>query len=157
MRSSVRRILATEVARVLPFAVYLAIPALGGAWLPQHEYWLYLVKVMIVAGLVIWLRPRLPEMRWAFSWAAVGVGLAIAILWELASNYVPGLGRLFDHAQHLLLGKPLPPIHEPERWTPLVAFSHSPGLAYFFVAARVLGRSFLVPLVEEVFLQFSLL
>ena len=136
---------------MLPFAVFLLIPALGGAWLPHHEYWLYAAKVLVVTGLVGWLRPRLPELKWSFSWAAVGVGVGIAVVWELLSNDVPGLGRLYEHAQQVLAGKPLPPIRKPESWTPLAAFPEAPALAYLFVVVRVLGRSLLVPIVEEVF------
>ena len=140
-----------EIPRVLPFAVYLAIPALGGTWLPHHEYWLYAVKVAVAARLVWWMRRRLPEMRGSFSWAAVGVGISIAVLWEVISYYVPGLGRLYEHALHLFTGKPLPPTHPPEPWAPLTVFSEAPAIAYALITIRVLGRSLLVPLIEETF------
>lgn len=142
---------APEVPRVLPFAVFLLVPILGSKLLPHPDYWLYAAKVGIVAGLIVWLRPRLPEMKWSFSWMAVGVGVGIALLWELISRNVPGLSRLYEHVVHLITGQPLPPAKPPESWTPLTVFKDAPALAYFFIAIRILGRSLLVPLVEEVF------
>lgn len=140
-----------EVPRVLPFAAYLLIPALGASLVPNPDYWLYAAKVVVVAALIGWLRPRLTEMKWSFSWTAVGVGIGIAILWEVLSRQVPGLGRLYEHARHLLTGSVLPPIKPTEPWNPLVVFRDAPALAYAFIAVRVLGRSLLVPLIEEVF------
>jgi hypothetical protein len=140
-----------EFARVLPFAVYLAIPALGGGWLPQHEYWLYAVKVVVVAGLVLWLRRRLPEVKWSFSWVAVGVGIGVAVVWELISHQVPGLGRISELAKHAWSGQPLPPTAPVDGWTPLKAFPNLPVVAYGLVGIRVLGRSWLVPIIEETF------
>lgn len=140
-----------EVPRVLPFAVYLLIPALGAKLVPNPEYWLYAAKVVLVAGLIWWLRPRLTEMKLSFSWMAVGVGVGIAVLWELISRHVPGLERIYDYARHTLTGSALPAEKPPEPWNPLSVFPNFPALAYAFVAVRVLGRSLLVPLIEEVF------
>jgi len=139
------------VPRVLPLIVYLLIPALGSKLLPHPDYWLYVIKVAVVAGLVIWFRPRLPELRWSFSWIAVAVGFGIAVVWEVLSRQVPGLERLYEHVVHLVTGKELPPAKPPEAWTPLTVFKEAPALAYFFIAIRVLARSLLVPLFEEVF------
>jgi CAAX prenyl protease-like protein len=147
-----KSLLATpEAARVLPFAVFLLIPALGAKLLPNPDYWLYALKIGAVSLLLYWLRPRLPEMKWSFSWAAVGVGLGVAVLWELLSRNVPGLTRIYEYALHWTTGRALPPVKPPEGWTPLTVFRNAPALAYCFIALRILGRSLVVPLIEEVF------
>jgi len=142
-----------EVPRVLPYAVLPLIPALGSQWMPHPEYWLYAAKILVAAVLVGWLRPRLPEMKWSFSWMAVAVGVGIAVLWELLGRQVPGLGRLYDFVAHFATGKPMPDIKPSESWTPLLVFRDAPLLGWIFVAIRVLARSLLIPLIEEVFFR----
>ena len=142
---------APEVPRVLPMLAYLLIPVLGASLVPHPDYWLYGVKVLVVSGLVWSLRARLPELKLSFSWVAVLVGVLVAVLWEILPRYVPGLERLYQLALHFTTGRELPPVKPADAWTPLTVFRDTPALAYGFVVLRVLGRSLLVPLVEEVF------
>lgn len=129
----------------------LLIPALGASLVPHPDYWLYAIKIAAAAGLIVWLRPRLPEMKWSFSGMAVVVGIGIAVLWEILPRYVPGLARLYDFLLHFVTGRAMPPEKSADRWVPLTVFQETPALAYAFITLRVLARSLLVPLVEEVF------
>lgn len=144
---------APEIPRVLPYAALALIPALGSKLVPDPDYWLYAAKILIAAALLWWLRPRLPEMKWSFSWMAVAVGVSIAVIWELLARHVPGLGRIYDIAVNSATGKPMPDAKPPESWTPLVVFKDAPVLAWSFIAIRVLARSLLIPMIEEVFFR----
>jgi ferredoxin len=50
---------------VLPFGVFALITAFSPDLFPGSEYWLYALKTLAVGGLLWWLRPWLPEMKWA--------------------------------------------------------------------------------------------
>ena len=140
-----------EFPRVLPFAVFLVIGSLAGKWFPGSEYWLYALKTGVVAALVWVLRPRIAEMRWSFSIPAVGVGVAVAVLWIALDGVIPSLASIYDRVSALWTGQaPVPRPAEPP-WNPQAFFSGSPVLGWAFVAVRVLGRSLLVPMIEEVF------
>ena len=140
-----------EVPRVLPFAVFLLVGSLQGKGFSGSEYWLYAAKTLGVGALLWALRNWLPEMNWNFKVEAVLVGLVIAALWIGLDGKIPSLDALWGHAQALVTGKaPEPP--KPETpWNPLEFFRDAPALGWAFVAVRVLGRSLVVPPLEEVF------
>jgi len=140
-----------EFPRVLPFAVFLLIGSLAGKGFAGSEYWVYAIKTLVAAVLVWTLRGRLPEMRWAFSLPAVAVGITVAALWMALDGQIPSLSALYDRFSTLWTGKaPVPEPVEPP-WNPLVFFRDAPALGWAFVAVRVVGRSVLVPMIEEVF------
>lgn len=140
-----------EIPRVLPFVLFLGIGALAGKAFAGSEYWMYAVKTGVVA-VVLWaFRRRLPEMRWAFSPEAVGVGVGIAVLWILGAQYLPGLGRTWDLIREATGGPPAPAPKAAEAWNPVAHFAGQPALGWAFVVVRVLGRSLVVPPLEEVF------
>lgn len=140
-----------EFPRVVPFAVFLLIGSLSGKFFAGSEYWIYALKTLVVAGLVWALRGRLPEMRWTVSLPAVAVGIAVAVLWIGLDGRIPSLSALYDRFSTLWTGKaPAPETMDPP-WNPLAFFRDAPALGWAFVAVRVVGRSVLVPMVEEVF------
>lgn len=140
-----------EFPRVLPFAVFLVIGSLAGKWFPGSEYWLYALKTVVVAALVWALKGRIPEMRWNFSPQALGVGVGVAVLWIGLDGVIPSLASIYDRVSALWTGRaPVPrPVDPP--WNPLAFFTGAPALGWGFVGVRVLGRSLLVPMIEEVF------
>jgi uncharacterized protein len=140
-----------EAPRVLPFVLFLLIGSLQGKLFPGSEYWFYALKTLLVGGILWALRGWLAEMKWAFSWEGVVVGLAIAGLWIGLSGRVPTLGDLWDAGHKFVTGKAAEP-HPPEApWNPVTFFAGNPALGWGFVAVRVLGRSLVVPAMEEVF------
>jgi CAAX prenyl protease-like protein len=140
-----------EFPRVLPFAVFLLIGSLAGKLFPGSEYWLYALKTLVVAGVVWGLRDRLPEMRWKASLPAIGVGVLVAVVWIGLDGRIPSLSAIYDRVSTLWTGRaPAPqPVDPP--WNPLAFFKDAPALGWGFRAIRVVGRSVLVPMVEEVF------
>ncbi len=140
-----------EMPRVLPFVLFLGVGALAGKAFTGSEYWMYAAKTIGVGALLWAWRRRLPEMRWAFSVEALVVGLAIAALWLGLSGHIPSLGRLWDLIREATGGPPAPAPKPVEVWNPVVHFAGQPILGWGFVLIRVLGRSLVVPALEEVF------
>ena len=119
--------------RVLPFLVFTLMTSLPTQLYPGDLFWNYALKTLLVGGLLVWLRPWLPEMKWAVSPEALGVGLGVAVLWIFLD------ARMNTHPK-------------PEDvWNPVAFFKEAPWIGWGLVAIRVLGRSIVVPMVEEVF------
>ncbi len=114
---------------VVPFLVFVSLTEL------EHHVaggtsWLYPVRALVVAGLLLLLRRWLaPEGRW--SWAvAIGTGLVVLVLWILPEGRYPLLGQreVFD------------PFHRLAR-----------AEAWLWVGARLFGAAVVVPVAEEFF------
>jgi CAAX prenyl protease-like protein len=124
------------VPRVVPFVIFLLLTAGQGWFGPASVYWFYLAKTVVGLWLLIEIRPLIPEMRWACSWEAVAVGLGVLVMWIGIDPFYPKLGA----------AKVVPENANPN----LVFGQHSP-LACFFLAVHLLGMTFVVPPLEEVF------
>lgn len=122
-----------EFARIAPFAVFVLLTALQGQFGPGSAYWLYFIKTLVGAWMVWEARPFIAEMRWALSWEAVVVGIAIFGVWVGLDGFYPRLSKLG------------------EGWNPNREYGDGTGLAWFFVVVRIAGSSLVVPPIEEVF------
>jgi membrane protease YdiL (CAAX protease family) len=140
-----------EIPRVLPFAVFLVFTSLQGKYFAGSEYWLYAVKTLAAAGLIWHFRPRLAELKWAVSWEAIVVGIGIAALWLGLDGRIPSVGAISDWVTERITGKIAEPAKPEAPWNPLAFFQGNAALGYAFLAVRVLGRSIVVPMVEELF------
>jgi hypothetical protein len=138
-----------EMPRVLPFVIFLAVGALAGKAFAGSEYWMYAAKTLGVGALLWFWRRRLPEMRWAFSVEGVVVGIVIAVLWLGLSGQIPSLGRTWDLIREATGGPAAPTPKAMEAWNPVAFFQGQPLLGWAFVMIRVLGRSLVVPALEE--------
>ena len=128
--------------RVVPFVLFLALTYLQGHLGEAARYWLYLVKTLVGAWMIAWMWPRVKEMRWNWSGAALFVGVGIFILWVGLDAALKALGLDPAFAK---MGKPGP------AWNPHVAFGADSALAWGLVMVRTLGSSLVVPPLEEVF------
>ena len=128
------------LARVAPFAIFLLLTALQGHWDETSRYWLYLAKTIIGAGLVWLMWPVVTEMRWAFSWEAVVVGVGVFVIWVGLDGWYPSLDAIFKKSA---ANKPL--------WNPHAQFGQGSAMAWTFIATRIVGSTFVVPPLEEVF------
>ncbi|HEY2951854.1 MAG TPA: CAAX prenyl protease-related protein [Verrucomicrobiae bacterium] len=129
-------------ARVAPFIIFL-----GLTWLQNHfgeagRYWIYAAKTGVGAWMLWQLRGAIAEMRWAFSWEAVGVGVAVFVMWVGLDDWLKALGC--DSGFHRQKNTDPP-------WNPNTAFGAGSVMAWFFVAVRIAGSSLVVPPLEEVF------
>ncbi len=121
------------LARALPFFIFAGLTSLQGVFGDESRYWIYLLKTCAGIGLLWWVRPWVSEMKWAFSWEAVAVGVGVFILWVGLDGFYPKLGSAGAV------------------WNPQAAFGDHSGLATLFIAVRILGATLVVPPLEEVF------
>jgi membrane protease YdiL (CAAX protease family) len=133
-------------ARVAPFLVFLALTCCQGKFGAASAYWFYLAKTLVGAWLIWEMRPFVSEMRWAFSWEAVAVGIGIFAVWVGISGEWTTQNSLW-----VKLGISHPPAKPATLWNPNEQFGSSSVLAWLFVVTRILGSSFVVPPLEEVF------
>lgn len=134
------------LARVAPFIVFVLITACQGSFGEIGRYWIYFAKT-VVGGWMLWtVHHVVAEMRWKFTWEAVVTGIAVFALWV-------GLDSIISTQQELWvklgLSKALTTPTLP--WNPFLQFGDGSALGWFFVAARILGSSNVVPPLEEVF------
>jgi len=134
------------LARVLPFAAFLALTLLQGRLGAASLFWLYGLKTLLGAYLVWLVWPLVAEMRWKFGWDAVLTGVVVFGLWVALGRgwgTQQGLAALFG----LSAATPAPA----PSWNPFAAFGDAPELAWCFVALRLIGSSLVVPPIEEAF------
>jgi CAAX prenyl protease-like protein len=131
-----------ETPRILPFAVFMLFTIIPASVFPGAEYWLYAAKTVAVAGLLWSIRRWLPEMKWAVSWEAVGIGILIAVVW-LGLPTIKPPWELFSSGTEAA--------KTADVWNPLAYFAGNPALGWAFLLIRTVGRSLVVPAVEEIF------
>jgi hypothetical protein len=121
------------VARVAPFIVFLALTFCQGKLGAASAYWFYFAKTIVGAWLIWEMRPFVLEMRWAVSWEGVVVGVGVFMIWV---GLDPFYRKIFTGAA---------------TGNPNDQFGEGSTLAWFFIAIHVLGMTFVVPPLEEVF------
>ena len=130
--------------RVEPFVIFVLLTAAQGKFGAASAYWFYLAKTLVGAWLIFASRPLVTEMRWAISWEAVLVGVGIFGLWVGISGEWTTQSSLW-----MKLGFSHPPEKFVAAWNPNEHFGSA--LAWLFIATRILGSTFIVPPLEEVF------
>lgn len=129
-----QRLAASPVlARVLPFLTFVILTFLQDRFGEPGRYWIYFLKTGVGAWMLWQVRPLIPEMQWTFNRSAISVGIGVFILWVALDPFYPKFGR------HGLM------------WNPFSEFEVTPWMAWFFVIVRILGSTFVVPWLEEVF------
>ena len=78
------------------------------------------------------MRPIVSEMRWAISWEAVVIGIAVFVMWVGIDPYYPQF-------------------KSSELWDPHRQFGQNSALAWLMIVTRILGSTLVVPPLEEVF------
>ena len=132
------------IIRAIPFILFVLLTSLQGEWGEASRYWVYILKTGIVGGCIIWLWPRIQEMRPIFSWEAVFAGVVVFILWVGLDPFYPKVRELWS----MVSGEEYVP---PLVWNPFACFGETSFIAWICVVVRILSASLLVPLVEEVF------
>jgi CAAX prenyl protease-like protein len=125
--------------RVAPFFVFVGLIALGGLFGKSGPFWIYTLRTFLGAYLLWEMRPFVPEMRWAISTEAVAVGVAVFIMWVGLDSFVP--------KNHLFFS----PSPKDIEWNPFERYGAGAAMGWFFVTVRLLGSTFIVAPLEEVF------
>jgi hypothetical protein len=132
--------------RAGPFFLFLLLTSCQGQFGAASAYWLYLAKTIIGLWLIWAIHPRVMEMRWSFSWEAVGIGIGVFAVWVgLSGEWTT------QHSLWMKLGITRPPLNPAPAWNPNLQFGSGSGLAGLFIVGRILGSTFIVPPLEEVF------
>ena len=132
--------------RVAPFVIFVLLTAAQGKFGAASACWFYLAKTLVGLWLIWEMRPFVSEMRWVFSWEAVIVGVGIFVLWVGISGEWTTQSSLW-----VKLGLSHPPEKLAAVWNPNEQFGTGSALAWLFITVRILGSTFVVPPLEEVF------
>jgi len=97
---------------------------------------MYLAKTIVGLWLVLMSRPFVSEMRWAFGWEAVVVGVGVFIMWVGIDPFYPRLPGIGQNTA---------------AWNPIAHYGQGSAMAWLFIVTRILGSTFVVPPIEEVF------
>ena len=120
-------------ARVLPFGVFVLLTQFQGQMGEGSYYWVYFAKTIVGAWLVWEMWPLAKEVRWAFSWEAVVVGIAVFAIWVGLDPYY----KKFSTPDHV--------------WNPHDHFGEGSALAWLIIVTRIAGSTLVVPPIEEAF------
>jgi len=134
---------------VLPMAVYMAFLTMQSS---TNLLWLYPVKVLVVAALLWWFRREYIELRPAWSWLGIAVGLLAIVFWIALDSYYWKTSEAqlaFERWISGVMKWPAPTgglsaPFDPTTITPLL-------LRYGFITCRVAGAVLVVPVMEELF------
>jgi CAAX prenyl protease-like protein len=132
--------------RVVPFFIFVLLTGAQGKFGAASAYWFYLAKTLVGLWLIFEMRPFVAELRWAFSWEAILVGVGVFAMWVGISGEWTTQNSLW-----IKLGISHPPKNPAAAWNPNEQFGSGSALAWLFVATRMLGSTFIVPPLEEVF------
>ncbi len=123
-------------ARVVPYVIILVLTFAQEECEGPARFWLYLGKIVVGAWCIWTVRDLVTEVRWAFSWEAVVVGVGVCAVWVGLDPYYPKIEFLFKG------GNP---------WNPFKQFGEGSAGGWFFVAVRTFGSAIVVPPIEEAF------
>jgi len=127
-----------EYARFMPFLIFVVITFAGGLLGGNAMFWLYAVKVVVGAWLVWEMRAFVPEMRWSFSWTAVGMGILVFVAWVGLDPFYPKNNLLFTDTEDSI-------------WNPFARFGEGSVIAWSLIVVRIFGMTIIVPPLEEAF------
>jgi membrane protease YdiL (CAAX protease family) len=143
------------LVRTVPFLVFVGLTAFQGQFGQDSRYWFYLIKTIAGAVMIWFMFPSVDEMRWAWSWRALAVGVGVFALWVGLDGLYLSLDKLLKAVLRpaanvfgLTAWCSTPPT-DPIPWNPHLRFG--PTAAWGFVMVRLLGSSLVVPPLEEVF------
>ena len=134
--------------RVAPFIIFLLLTFCQNRFGEAGRYWFYFAKSIVGAWLIWEIRPFVSELRLNFTWEAVAVGIGVLVMWVGIDGFYPKLSEL-----SVKLGLSKAPITPVLPWNPNLQFGEGAPLAWFFIVARILGASLVVPVLEEIFFR----
>ena len=140
---------------ILPMAVFLALVLVGEA--SERLYpWAYAARTVVVAGLLIWLWPRVRrDIGWTHLPLGALVGLVGFVQWVGLDKLLQTVRDRFpeDWQWASLWNLLVSGVRPGEGYDPVAQILEPAGLVAFlaFVAVRVIGPVLVVPVMEELF------
>lgn len=122
-------------ARAIPYILFVLPIYLGGKFGFESFYWVYFGRTLLGALLIWIIWPLVREMRYKFSWEAVVVGIGVFVMWV-------GIDTFYPHVAEPTLN-----------WNLFEHYGAGATMAWFFISVRLLGSTFVVPALEEVFFR----
>lgn len=134
--------------RVAPFVIFVLLTSLQGKLGNASAYWIYLAKTLVGLWLILEMCPFVAEMRWAFSWEAIVIGIGVFVMWIGISGEWTTQNSLW-----VKLGVSHPSANPVvvSIWDPQIQFGGFTSVAWFLMIVHILGMTFIVPPLEEVF------
>jgi CAAX prenyl protease-like protein len=134
-------------ARVAPFVIFVLVTAAQGHFGAASAYWFYLAKTLLGLWMIWEIYPLVPEMRWAFSWEAVVVGIAVFGMWIAIGHGIFTQDVLWSKVglSHHTQANPV------SIWDPQADFGGYTVIAWSLMIVHILGMTFIVPPLEEIF------
>lgn len=145
------------LVRAVPFVIFVLFTAAQGKFFEHSQYWFYLAKVPLGLALIWFMRPLVQEMRWAFSWEAVLVGVAVFGMWVGLDPFFARVSRscldiIWWGLELVRLDQFFPkPLPGTPTWKPFDSFPDHPSLAWLLVGGRIFCSTVVVPPLEEIF------
>ena len=133
---------APAAVRALPFFVYVLLTALQGRVGAASLYWIYALKTVAALLIALWVRPMIREWRWTLNAMSIGAGTLVFVVWVGLEGLHPTLAQIAPW----FVGSVADP-----SWKPFEFFSEHTAWAWVFIAIRILGTSYVVPPIEEMF------
>lgn len=134
------------IARVIPYIIFIALTALQGQFGEASKFWFYFAKSVVGAWLIWAILPVVKELRWTISLEAVLVGVGVIVVWIGLDGLYPTLDELW---RRIFGGEAKPA----QPWNPHQQFGAGSAMAWFFIVARILGSTLIVPPLEEIFFR----
>lgn len=142
--------------RVFPFVIFLLLTYCQGVGGETTRYWMYALKTLVGFWFVLTIRPVVLEMKWVFSWQAIIAGMGVFAFWVGLDGHYPTLDELMQKYLCPLLKSAgleswCPKSTTPTTWNPNAQFGDGSALARICIVVRIVGSTFVVPPLEEVF------
>ena len=146
------------LVRVVPFFIFLGLTFLQDPLGEGARYWIYFLKTIAGAAMLLFIFRYIAEFEWRFSWEALIIGIGVFAVWVGLDGHYPSLDGLYREYVCPVLEKlglvkscAVETAAAPKPWNPNIVFGVSSPLAIFFILVRILGSTLVVPPLEEMF------
>jgi membrane protease YdiL (CAAX protease family) len=144
------------LVRVLPFAVFLALTFFQDRCGDAARYWIYLGKTIAGGAMLVAVYRHIPELEWRFTWEALAIGVGVFAFWVGLDGHYPSVDAINSQyicpfLQKLGLAQSCAASEQRAPWNPNLTFGGESPLTLFFIVARIVGSTLVVPALEETF------
>lgn len=114
---------------VLPFAVFMILTEIGN-WIPDAIYYIYPLKTLVTAGILLYYWKYYKELNLSWTGFALFCGIAVFIIWVGIDDFYPKLSSGTTYNPYAFKSK---------------------RIAVWLIFNRMIGSVVIVPVMEELF------